>query len=131
MLWSTWRLHTEIQEEDGVYDHLSKDSRAKWFHPNGENKENYKCYVELGTTFAKFVQHPPKLDAHPGFKEEICKVLKKHKVESKTTLFVVCIQHLIKAIILKQAPHLLEKTHMTKFHVSYSWTKKFIKSQFN
>lgn len=43
---------------------------------------------------------------------------------SRTTLFVVCIQH-----FLKQAPYLHEKTHMTEFHVSYAWTKNFIKSQ--
>jgi len=28
---------------------------------------------------------------------------------NRTTLFVVCIQHLIKAIILKQAPYFLEE----------------------
>lgn len=86
VLWSTWRLHTEIQEVDGVYDHLSKDSLAKWFPPNGEHKENYKCYVELGTTFAKFVQHSRILDAQPVFKEEICKVLKKHKATGQPCL---------------------------------------------
>jgi hypothetical protein len=48
---------------------------------------------------------------------------------NRTTLFLVCIQHFIKAIILKQAPRLLEKTHMTEFHVSYAWTKNFIKNQ--
>jgi hypothetical protein len=44
-------------------------------------------------------------------------------------LSVDCIQHFIKVIIPKQAPHLLGKTHMTAFHVSYAWTKSFIKSQ--
>lgn len=64
---ATYRKPKEV---DGVYDHLSKDSLAKWFHPNGEHKENYKCYVKLGTTFAKFVQHSPILDAQPVFKKK-------------------------------------------------------------
>ncbi len=42
-------------------------------------------------------------------------------------LSIVCIQPLIKTIIFKQTPHLLEKIHITTFHVFYVWTK----SQFN
>jgi hypothetical protein len=68
------------REVDGVYYHLSKGSLVEWFHHNGELKENYKCYVKLNTTFAKFVQHYPILDAHLVLKEETYEVLKKHMV---------------------------------------------------
>ncbi len=114
---------------DDVYDYLSRGSLAKWFHPTGELEENYKRYVKLGTTFAS-AQHSPILDAHLVLKEEICEVLKKHR-PARQLLSVVCIRPLIKAIILKQAPHLLKKTHMTAFRVSYAWTKSYIESQLN
>jgi len=74
---ATYRKPKEV---DGVYDHLSKGSLVEWFHHNGYFKENYKCYVKLGTTFARFVQHSPILDAHLVLKEEINEVLKKHMV---------------------------------------------------
>jgi hypothetical protein len=61
-----------------VYDHVSKGSLVKWFHPNGELKENYKHYVKLGTTFAS-TQHSYILDAHLVLEEEICEVLEKHR----------------------------------------------------
>ncbi len=90
---------------DDVYDYLSRGSLAKWFRPTGELEEYYKRYVKLGTTFAS-AQHSPILDAHLVLKEEICEVLKKHR-PARQPLSVVCIWPLIKAIILKQAPHLL------------------------
>lgn len=123
---ATYRKPRKI---DDVYDYLSRTSLAKWFHPNGELEENYKRYVGLGTTFAS-AQHSPILDAQLVLKEEICEVLKKHRA-ARQPLSVVCIQPVIKAIILKRAPHLLKRTHMTAFHVSYAWTKSFIKSQLN
>jgi len=74
---ATYRKPREV---DGVYDHLSKGYLVEWFHHNGEFKENYKHYVKLSTTFAKFVQHSPILDAHLVLIEEICELLKKHMV---------------------------------------------------
>jgi hypothetical protein len=68
------------REVDPVYDHLSKGSLDEWFHHNGELEENYKRYVKLDTTFAKFLQHSPILDAHLILKEEIYEVLNKHMV---------------------------------------------------
>ncbi len=91
--------------------------------------ENYKHYVELGTTFA-FAQHSHILDAHLVLKEEICEVLKKH-MATRQPLSIVCIRFLIKAIILQRALDLLLKTHMITFSIAYAWTKSFIKSQFN
>jgi hypothetical protein len=37
----------------------------------------------------------------------------------------------MKAIIFKRTPHLLEKTHMIAFHVSYAWINSFIKNPLN
>ena len=70
------------------------------------------------------------LESHPALKEEICTVLKKMRMAGQP-LYAVCIQPLIKAIILDKAPQILEGTHSTAFRVSYEWTKNFVKSKLN
>jgi hypothetical protein len=46
-------------------------------------------------------------------------------------LYAVCIQPLIKAIILDKVSHILKGTHSIAFRVSYEWTKNFVKSELN
>ena len=46
-------------------------------------------------------------------------------------LYAICIQPMIKAIILEKAPQILKGTYATTFRVSYEWTKNFVKSQLN
>ena len=117
-------------ELSSVYDKLSKNSMRDWFYSNGELKDTYKRCVEFGTYFAKSVQHCPVLESHPALKEEICTVLKKMRMVGQP-LYAICIQPLIKAIILDKAPQILEGTHSTTFRVSYEWTKNFVKSELN
>ena len=90
----------------------------------------YKRCIEFDTFFAKFTQHCPVLESHLALKEEICKVLKKMKMAGQP-LYAVCIQPLIKAIILDKAPYILEGTHSTTFCVFYECTKNFVKSELN
>ena len=45
------------------------------------------------------------------------------------SLYGICIQDLIKKIILKQEPHLLENS--SKFYMTYKWTLGFIKTEIN
>jgi hypothetical protein len=101
-----------------------------WFHSNGELKDTYKRCVEFGTYFAKSAQHCPVLESHIALKEEICTILKKMRM-ARQPLYAVCIQPLLKAIILNKAPQILEGTHSIAFHVSYEWTKNFVKSELN
>ena len=117
-------------ELSSVYDKLSKNSMRDWFYSNGELKDTYKRCVEFGTYFAKSAQHCPVLESHPALKEEICTVLKKMMMVGQP-LYAICIQPLIKAIILDKAPQILEGTHSTAFRVSYEWTKIFVKSELN
>ena len=86
--------------------------------------------MEFGTYFAKSAQHCPILDSHPLLKKEICTILKKMRKVGQP-LYAVCIQPLIKAIILDKAPHILEGTHSIAFKVSYEWTKHFLKVELN
>ena len=126
-------LEVSLQETGDlscVYDSLYKNSMRDWFHPYGELKDTYKRCVEFNIYFAKYAQHCPVLESHPALKEEICIVLKKMRM-ARQPLYAVCIQPLIKAIIIDKAPHILEDTHSTSFRVSYEWTKNFIKSEMN
>ena len=99
----------------------------KWFHSNGDLKNTYKRCVEFNTYFVKSAQHCPILDSHPLLKEEICAILKKMR-KTGQPLYAVCIQPLVKAIIIDKALHILEGTHSTVFKVSYEWTKYFVKT---
>ena len=99
----------------------------EWFHPNGDLKENYKRCVELDTYFDKTSQHCPILDDYPTLRDEICNVLRKQRAGSQP-LSVVVIQPLIKTLIKKREPQLLEDE---KFKVSTKWTRAFIKSELN
>jgi hypothetical protein len=111
-----------------VYDYLSRGTMYGWFHSNGVLKDNIKRCVELGTYFAKSTQHCPILASYPLLKEEICEVLKKQRTAGQP-LYGVCIQGIIKAIISKRQPHLLEDS--SGFCVSYKWTLAFIKAEMN
>ena len=113
-----------------VYDNLSKNSMRDWFHPNGDLKDTYKRCVKFSTYFSKSAQHCPVLESYPALKEEICSVLKKMRTAGQP-LYAVCIQPIIRAIILEKAPQILEGTHATAFRVSYEWTKNFVKSKLN
>ena len=95
----------------------------EWFHPNGDLKENYKRYVELGTYFDKASQHCPILDDYPALRDEICNVLRKQRTDGQPFSAVI-IQPLIKTLIQKREPQSLEDE---KFKVSRKWTKAFIK----
>jgi hypothetical protein len=75
----------------------------KWFHPNGDLKENYKRCMELGTYFDKASQHCPILVDYPALRDEICNVLRKQRAGGQP-LSVVIIQHFIKALIQKREP---------------------------
>ena len=99
----------------------------EWFHPNDDLKENYKCCVELDTYFDKTSQHCPILGDYPTLRDEICNVLRKQRAGSQP-LSVVVIQPLIKTLIKKREPQLLEDE---KFKVSTKWTRAFIKSELN
>ena len=101
-----------------VYDSLYKNFMRDWFYPNGELKDTYKRCVEFDTYFAKYAQYCLLLESHPALKEEICIVLKKMSM-ARQPLYAICIQPLIKAIIIDKAPQILEGTHSTSFRVSY------------
>jgi len=111
-----------------VYDSLSRGTMYEWFHPNGDLKENYKRCVEFGTYLAKPKQNCPILMDYPLLKKEICTVLCKQR-EVGQLLYAVCIQPLIKAIISKREPQLLENNR--NFRVSIGWTRNFIKTELN
>ena len=111
-----------------VYDALSRGSMYEWFYPNGDLKPNYKRCVELGSYFAKFKQLCSVLANYPLLKDEICKVLKKQRTTGQP-LYAICIQPLIKTIITKREPHLLESNK--SFRISIPWTRAFLKAELN
>ena len=90
-----------------------------WFHLNGVLKDNIKRCVELNTYFAKSTQHCPILASYPLLKEKICEVLRKQMIVGQP-LYGVYIQGIIKAIISKRQPRLLEDS--SGFCVNYKWT---------
>jgi hypothetical protein len=100
----------------------------EWFHPTEELKTNYKRCVELGNYFAKSKQHCPILANHLDLKDEICKVRKRQRAAGQP-LYAVCIQPLIKSIILKRQSQLLESNK--SFRMSLPWTRTFIKAELN
>jgi hypothetical protein len=99
-----------------VYDYLSRETMYGWFHSNGIMKDNIKRCVKLGIYFAKSTQHCLILASYPFLKEEICEVLKKQRTADQP-LYSVYIQGIIKTIISKQQPHLLEDS--SGFCMSY------------
>jgi hypothetical protein len=111
-----------------VYNALSRSSMYEWFHPTGELKVDYKGCIELGNYFARSKQHCLISGDHLELKDEICKVLKRQRI-AKQPLYAVCIQPLIKSIILKHQPQLLESSR--GFRVSLPWTRTFIKAELN
>jgi len=54
------------------------------------------------------------LASHLYIKDYIISILKKQRVAGQL-LYTICIQPLIKAIILEKAPQLLQSNHMTAF----------------
>jgi hypothetical protein len=62
--------HRKPRDWNNVHDHLSKNSLSMLFHPSGDLKENYKCYVEFGSAKLpnqKYAQHCPILDSYSGW----------------------------------------------------------------
>jgi hypothetical protein len=80
--------------------------------------------------FTKGDQHAPILSKYPEVEEEIISTLKKQRSVGQP-LYGTTIQPLIKAIIKKKAPHLLDSTSKTGFNVSIDWTRCFIKRTLN
>jgi hypothetical protein len=113
-----------------VYDALTRGSLHTWFYPDGKLKDNYKKCVEFGSYFAKAPQHCPVLALFPLLKEEICEVLKKQR-DAGQPLYAICIQPLIRAIINKRHPELLQDSSPNGFRVSIDWIRTFIKSELN
>ena len=83
--------------------------------------------MELGTYIDKASQHCPILGDYLVLKDEICNVLRKQRANGQP-LSTVIIQPLIKALIQKREPQLLEDE---KFKVSTKWTRVFVKSELN
>ena len=80
--------------------------------------------------FTKANQHVPILSKYPEVEEEIIIVLKKQRVAGHP-LYGTTIQPLIKAIIQKRVPHLLDSTENKGFKVSIKWIRTFIKRSQN
>ena len=109
------------------YDYLARSTMYKSFHPNDDLKENYKRCVELDTYFDKASQYCPILSDYSALGDEICNVLRKQRAGGQP-LSAAIIQSLIKTLIKKREPQLLEDE---KFKISTMWIRTFVKYELN
>jgi hypothetical protein len=122
--------YKEPGESSSVYDGLRRNTLYGWFTTTGILRKKYKQCVQDETSFTRSEQHMPILSKYPEIEEEIISTLKKQRAVGQL-LYGTTIQPLIKAIIKKRAPHLLDSTSKIGFNVSIDWTRCFIKRTLN
>ena len=98
----------------------------EWFHPNGALKEIYRRCVNFCIYFAKYAERYPILESNQILKDKIC-VIFRNQINACRSLYVVCIQLLIKATIQEKTLISIECTHKTTFSVLYPWTNNFVR----
>jgi hypothetical protein len=122
--------YKEPGESKSIYDGLRRSTLYGWFTTSGVLREKYQHCVQEETYFTKGDQHAPILSKYPEVEEEIISTLKKQRATGQP-LYGTTIQPLIKAILRKRVPHLLDFTSKTGFNVSINWTRCFIKRTLN
>ena len=113
-----------------VYDGLRRSILYGWFTSTRQFRKKFNHCVQDKACFTKADQHPPILFKYHKVKGEIVSILKKQRAASQP-LYGTTIQPLIKAIIQKRVPHLLDSTQEKRFKVSIKWTSAFIKRSLN
>jgi hypothetical protein len=113
-------------ESKNVYDCLSKSTLAKWFISTRELKEGTKLSIfKETTTYSGGVQHTYALANHSELEADIITLLKMHRNVGQP-LFAFTVRGLIRTMIQKRAPSLLDYERKSGFKVSLPWTREFI-----
>jgi hypothetical protein len=120
-----YKLHGQ---ETSVYDRLSRGSLAKWFTSVGELKEGTKQAIFKETAaFTGDLQHAYVLSNYHELEEDIITILKQHR-DARKPLFASIIRGLIRSMIQKKAPHLLDHQSKSGFNVSIPWTRDLVRT---
>jgi hypothetical protein len=101
--------YKEPGESKSIYDGLRRSTLYGWFTTSGVLREKYQHCVQEETYFTKGDQHAPILSKYPEVEKEIISTLKKQRAAGQP-LYGTTIQPLIKAILRKKVPHLLDFT---------------------
>jgi hypothetical protein len=118
-------------ETKSVYDRLQRSTMVEWFTPTGELKEGTKQSIFKETTaFTGGIQHTYVLANHSDLEEDIITLLKEHR-DVGQPLFATFVRGLIRTMIEKRAPTLLENKSQSGFKVSLAWTRDFVRTNLN
>jgi hypothetical protein len=101
-----------------------------WFTTSRILGEKFKYCVQDDKRFTIVNQYIPILSKYPRVIKEIVFTFRYLRALWQP-LYEMTIQHLIKAIIEKMVPHILDSTSKTSFKVSIEWTRNFIKRTFS
>jgi hypothetical protein len=118
--------HNFPGESKSVYGRLSRNTLAEWFTSTGELKEGTKqSNFKETVTYSRGVQHTYALVNHSELELDIITLLKMHR-DVGQPLFASTIRGLIRTMIQKRAPSLLDYESKSGFKVSLPWTREFI-----
>ena len=107
-----------LGQETSIYNRLSRSSLIEWFTSVGELKEGTKQAVfKETTTFIGGLQHAYVFSNYHELKEDIITILKQHR-DARQPLFASTVRGLIRSMIQKKAPHLLDQQSKSGFNVS-------------
>ena len=116
-------------QNKSVYDKLTRGSLREWFTKTGELKEGTKQAIFKETAvFTGGAQHSYVLSKHHELEEEIITLLKAHR-EAGQPLFATSVRTLIRTLIQKREPHLLDFQSPNGFRVSLEWTRDFVRTK--
>jgi hypothetical protein len=118
-------------ETKSVYDQLQRSTLAEWFTPTRELKEGTKQSIFKETVaFTGGIQHTYVLANHSDLEEDIITLLKEHR-DVGQPLFATSVRGLIRTMIEKRAPTLLENKSQSGFKVFLAWTRDFVRTNLN
>jgi hypothetical protein len=94
----------------------------------GELKDRTKqaIFKEIAA-FTGGPQHAYILSRHTEFEEDIITLLKSHR-DAGQALFASTVRGLIRTLIQKKAPHLLDNESQSGFKVFIPWTRDFVRT---
>jgi hypothetical protein len=112
----------------GIYDKLTRSSLAEWFTNVGELKDRTKqaIFKEIAA-FTGGPQHAYILSGHIELEEDIITLLKSHQ-DAGQALFASTVRGLIRTLIQKRVPYLLDNESQSGFKVSIPWTRDFVRT---
>jgi hypothetical protein len=103
----------------------------EWFTKTEELKDGTKQAIfKETTTYTGGIQHAYVLSSHRELEEEIITLLKAHR-EAGQPLFASTMRNLIRTLIQKREPNLLNFESPSEFRISLEWTRDFGRTNLN